>query len=112
MLMTVKEFVEKWADGSQPDIDVYDDVCEELAIAYCGCLRLTDDGERHFEEVLGYTMEVLLEGRNCPVAIIYIDSDKDGLWEERLEKASEFFYSAAGYCPDEDFQKWFIEVEE
>ena len=111
MLMTVKEFVEKWADGTQDDIDVYDDVCEEVAIAYCGCLKLTDEGRKHFKDVLNYTIDVndSISSNEVPWAIVYVD-DEEGVWQEKLEKAKEFFYSAAGYCSCDDYDKWFKEV--
>ena len=41
--MTVREFIKR-----DDDIDVYDDVCEELGIAFCGPLELTPEGEKQF----------------------------------------------------------------
>lgn len=109
MKMTVREFVERWADGTQDDIDVYDNVCEELGIAYCGGATLTKCGEKKFAEVLEYEIEVI-EPKckyDCPVAIVDIDDDD---WEKKLKRAKEFFYAAAGYCPDRDYRKWFKEA--
>lgn len=35
--MKVRDFIKQ-----SIDVDVYDDVCEELAIAFCGPMELTD----------------------------------------------------------------------
>lgn len=113
MLMTVKDFVEKWADDMQDDIDVYDDVCEEIAIAYCGGYSLTDEGKEHFKEVLTYNIEVVEPDFKqyipYPYAIIKVD-DEEGVWQKKLKKAKEFFFAAAGYCACDDYDKWFEEV--
>lgn len=86
------------------DIDVYDDVCEELGIAFCGPMRLTPEGERQFAEVLNYEIKIQTFG-GMMNAIVQIDGDG---WKKRLKKAIEFFHSAAGYCSCEDYDKWFI----
>ena len=100
--MKVKDFI-----NIDYDIDVYDNVVEELGIAFCGPLELKAEGKRKFAEVLDYDIEIHTDPRYS-VAIIDIDKDD---WELRLQKAKEFFYSAAGYCADEDFQKWFKEID-
>lgn len=96
--MKIAEFIKR-----EDDIDVYDNVCEELGIAFCGPLELTEEGKEHFKEVLDYDINVC-EGSCC--AVVNIDFDD---WEERLRKAKEFFYSAAGYVEDVLYQKWFVE---
>ena len=99
--MKIKEFITLNAD-----IDVYDDVCEELGICFCGPMGLTEDGKAHFAEVLEYDIDVDLHP--CASAVVHIDGDG---WKKRLRKAEEFFYSAAGYCADEDYQRWFVSPE-
>ena len=94
--MKVKDLIEQ-----EIDIDVYDNVCEELAIAFCGPLALTEQGEKKFSDGLEYGIE-LGDG----VCIVNCDASGDE-WENRLEKAKEFFYAAAGYCAEEDYNKWF-----
>lgn len=96
--MKVREFITR-----EDDIDVYDNVCEELGIAFCGPLKLRAEGKKKFTEVLEYDIDV--QEKYC-TAIIDVDGDK---WKEKLRKAKEFFYAAAGYCADEDYQKWFRE---
>lgn len=105
MRMTVEEFIELWANGTHDDIDVYDNVCEELAIAYCGT-QLTEAGKEQFKEVLGYEIDVDTDPR-WPQAVIDVDGD-EGVWQHKLAQASALFYSIAGYCKDTDWNKWFI----
>ena len=83
------------------DIDVYDDVCEELGIAFCGPLYLTDAGKNRFSEVLGYNV-ILRDG----ICVVEVDAP-EGIWQHRLDKATEFFESAAGYCDADDYDRWF-----
>lgn len=100
------------------DIDVYDDVCEELGIAFCNPFDddevhewdeyLTKCGMEQFKEVLDYPMEIYYGYvGGCMNAIVHIDDDDDKVWKRRLRKAEEFFESAAGYCSCEDYDKWF-----
>ena len=106
MKMTVKEFVKLWEDGTHNDVDVYDNVCEELGIAFCGSVKLTSEGKKEFSDVLEYEIDV--DEDEC-YAIIDID-DEEGIWQKKLKRAKQFFYSVAGYCNDENYNKWFKEV--
>lgn len=91
------------------EVDVYDDVCEELAICFCAPQELTEEGYAHFAEILEYEVEIDTSG-TIETAVIKIDGDDGNGWKKRLRKAKEFFYSAAGYCADSDYQKWFKEM--
>ena len=90
------------------DIDVYDNVCDDIGIAFCGPMKLTEAGEQHFEEVLNYPV-TLKKYSGDVVAIVIVDNPDKG-WEKRLNKAKDFFYSLAGYCDSDDYDKWFVEV--
>ena len=85
------------------DVDVYDNVCEELAIAFCGPMELTEEGKEKFVEALEYDVDVDVRFNLAVVDIDYPD------WKTRLRKAKEFFYGMAGYCAESDYEKWFIE---
>ena len=87
------------------DIDVCDDVTagEELCIACCGPIQLTDEAKTKFAEVLELDVE-FLDGS----AVIKVDAPEDDDWRRRLELATEFFEAAAGYCDDADYDEWFI----
>ena len=86
------------------DIDCYDDVCEEIGIAFCGPMELTEEGEKKFAEVMHYPIELDMKHGTC---IIKVDDPSDIVWKKRLRKAKEFFYSIAGYCSYDDYDKWF-----
>ena len=103
IIMKVKEFIKQ-----SVDIDVFDDICEELYIAFCGPMELTPAGKKHFREVLGYEVELHNNGAAI-VGIVHIDDPDDDVWEARLEKAKEFFEACAGYCTVDEFEKWFKE---
>ena len=83
-------------------VDVYDDVCEALAIAMDGPIRLTKAGKKKFEDVLDYEVK-LADG--C--AIVSVDGP-DGVWQKKLRNAQQLFEGAAGYCTVEDYDKWFV----
>ena len=104
--MKVKEFVKAWESDTHNDVDVWDNVCEELGIAYCSGIKLTKKGKEHFKEVLDYDIDV---DEDYCTAIIDVD-DEEGVWQKKLKKAKEFFYSAAGYCDESDYDKWFAEA--
>lgn len=96
--MKVKDLIQQ-----DIDIDVYDDVCEELGIAFCGPLELTEHGAQKFAEVLNYEVQL---HNDC--AIVCVDAP-EGEWQRRLRKAKKFFYAAAGYCAEEDYNNWFVD---
>ena len=100
--MTVKDFIKQ-----DVDIDVYDDVCEELGIAFCGPLEISKTGERRFKDALALPIEILSDRHGNPtVAVLKISERKD--WEKALEAGKDFFESAAGYCAASDWDRWFI----
>ena len=90
--------------GQSVCMDVYDNVCEELAIAFDGPQKLTEEGKNHFAEVLEYEVMLKYNGADT-VAIVDVDEDD---WEDRLERARELFEGMAGYCSMEDYDKWFV----
>lgn len=100
--MTVRDLI-----AQEIDIDVYDDVCEELAIAFCGPMELTAEGEKEFAEVLDYDITIYnLSRSGYQVVSVHVDGDD---WKKKLRKAKKFFDSAAGYCDVDDYEKWFKE---
>lgn len=101
MKMTIQDLIRK-----EIDIDVYDDVCEELGVAFCGPQPLTPEGEKEFAEIMDYEIKINLSSYGgLPAAILLIDQFED--WEDRLQKAKKFFESAAGYCACSDYDRWF-----
>lgn len=99
--MTIRDLI-----SMDIDIDVYDDVSEELGIAFCGSIQLTLLGEKKFSEVMEYPVTIKND-----IAIIRIDHIDEKVWKDRLHKAKEFFYAVAGYCSDSNYNKWFREMK-
>lgn len=101
--MTIRDLIQQ-----EIDIDVCDDVCEELSIAFCGPLRLTEEGQKQFADVMDYPVKLHPYGDTI-IAVVMIDGPDGDAWEGRLEKAKDFFESAAGYCACSDYDHWFID---
>ena len=103
--MTIRDLIQQ-----EIDIDVYDDVCEELGIAFCGPQPLTPEGEKEFAEIMDYEIQINpCSYGGLPAAILVINGLDD--WKDRLGKAKHFFWSAAGYCAYDDYVRWFGEDE-
>ena len=96
--MTVRDLLKM-----EIDVDVYDSICDEIAIAFCGAVKLTEEGETHFSEVLDYPVEF---NRDCSNVIVMLD-ETEGVWQKQLRKAKDFFWSLAGYCDADDYDRWF-----
>ena len=100
----MKEILEVWQLLERDvDLDVVDDVCEDLNIAFVGPQKLTKEGRDHFAPVLDYEVDV---DEDAGTAVLMIGNSK--YWKEKLKKAKELFYGMAGYCSMEDYDKWFV----
>lgn len=86
------------------DIDVYDDVCEELAVAFVGPQTLTEAGKKKFAEVLEYDVELCAD---C--CVVSLDDPDETIWKRRLRRAKTFFEAMAGYCAVADYDAWYEE---
>ena len=101
MRMTIREFIKLWADGTHNDIDVTENVSESFCIAYCGN-QLTKAGEKEWNDVLKYTIDVDEDPR-WPVAVVDMEDASD----EDIYRVCTFFYALAGYCAESDYDLWF-----
>ena len=85
------------------DIDVYDDVCDALQIAFVGPAILTDEAEKDFADVLDLEVK-LRNGYMFDYEATY------GLVKcgtvKMAERASKFFCMLAGYCSCETYDKY------
>lgn len=99
---TVREFI-----AQDVDMDVYDDVTDELGIAFVGPMELTDEGKEHFAQVLDLEMMVKEAPGFGTNAYVLIDGTDGNGWKKRLKQAKEFFEAAAGYCSADDYDRWF-----
>ena len=100
--MTVKDLL-----PMEIDVDVVDDVCEELYIAFCGPVKLTEEGQKHFADALEIEVKPTYDS---DLWLVCVDDADESVWKHRLKVAKQFFRSAAGYCADSDFKKWFSDV--
>ena len=101
--MKVKDILEQ-----EICIDVYDNVCEELGIAFDGPMELTEVGREKFAEVLEYDVQLHYNGADT-VAIVDVDDKDDDEFERKLAAAKELFESMAGFCTVDEWKLWFKE---
>ena len=94
--------LEEMLTGIDFDVDVCDDYADDLYIAFCSPLALTDDGRKEFKDILD--LEVIIDDE-YPEACVLL-SDKPN-YEHLHRVLKDFLYSAAGYCSDSDWNKWF-----
>lgn len=92
------------------DIDVYDADTDGIGIAYCGPTGLTAAGAEYFKDVLDYEVEFVDGTYAGDIAVVKIPDDVD--YDEKLDRCSEFFGALAGYCSQDDWDKWFYWLEE
>ena len=104
---TVREFIKRCED-----IDIYDDVCEGLGIAFCGPMGLTEDGEKRFSKIIDLKVDIYSYDDGYINAVLRINDESSKVWKCRLRIAKEFFEGMAGYCSEENYDKWFIEIDE
>lgn len=99
--MKVKDLLEM-----EISVDVYDNVCEELAIAFEGSMELTEAGLEKFGEVLEYDVTFSNSG-NFINAIVDVDDEDEDEFERKLARAKELFESMAGWCTVSEGKLWF-----
>lgn len=101
--LTLRDFIKL-----EEDIDIYDDVCEELGIAFCGPVKLTQEADNYFSDILDLNVDIFTDFQGYKTAVLKIDDPDEKVWTNRLKKALEFFEGAAGYISESQFDKWFI----
>ena len=89
-------FVMKIRDFLKLEVDI--DVMGNIAVAFCGPLELTPEGIEHFSDILDLEIEV-------GPSEAYVNASNSRLYD----KAKELFWSAAGYCSDTTWSKYFKE---
>ena len=91
----------------EQDTDIYDDVYDGIGCCFCGALRLKPEGKKRYADILDLDIEMV---GNCE-ALIHIDDPDAETVKRRYRLAKDFFWSAAGYCADDDWHKWFYEQD-
>lgn len=99
--MKVKDLMEM-----QISVDVYDNVCDELAVAFEGPMILTEAGMKKFGKVLEYGVTLNNNG-NLINAIVDVDDEDEAEFERKLAAAKELFESMAGWCTMDEGKEWF-----
>ena len=87
------------------DIDIEDNVCQEIGLAFVGPIELTKEGKEKFKDVLEY--EVRLYEEESWASVKCNDQEPEIKWLTKFKKVQEFFKACAGYCSAKDFDKWF-----
>lgn len=89
------------------DIDVCDDVEDEFCVAFVGPQGLTEAGRERFGPVLGLDVSLRLDDEldRLDLATVHIDGDD---WKKKLARVKALFRAAAGYCPADDYNRWFM----
>lgn len=96
--MKLREFI-----GIGQDTDIYDDVYDGIGICFCGALKLKKEGQKRYANILDLDVEMVGNYE----AVIHIDDPDEDIVKARYRLAKDFFWSAAGYCADDDCHKWF-----
>lgn len=102
--MKVKDLLEQ-----EICIDVYDNVCEELAIAFDGPMELTEAGKQKFAEVLEYDVSLMSvhDHHANVITVLDVDDPDEVEFERKLAAAKELFESMAGWCTMDEGREWF-----
>ena len=85
------------------DIDVYQDCIDEDGVAFGGVL-LTSEGKKHFAKVMNLEVE---KGFCWGYPCIWVKVDGVPNDIKLAHKVNELFWAAAGYCTEEEWNKWF-----
>lgn len=94
------------------DIDVYDNVVEGIGIAFCGPVKLSNEGMVKFDQVMDYEITIYRLSDGCDVCIITTDDEEPEVpYTNKLRLAEEFFFACAGYCDSDNFDVWFVDED-
>lgn len=99
--MTIRELM-----GYEIDVDVANNVTDSLGICLCCPMQLTEEGEREWGDVMKYVVNVYGEDN---YATCIVDDDPNTPWNIKAKRLDQFLWAAAGYCSEEDYDKWFTE---
>ena len=102
--MLFKDFI-----AQEIDIDTYNSYTD-WGICFCGPCKLTDEGKKEFEDILDLEVEICKDTffgyGDCAIVEVIELPHKD---EEKIyRKVKNFLASAAGYCSESNYDKWFI----
>ena len=93
-------------------MDVYNDVTDDMACAWCGTI-CTDYGKEVYKDILELPAELQKDtwfGGDARCIVVTIDQFDD--WEEKWDEAAALFSDMAGYISEEDYTQRFSDGEE
>lgn len=99
--MTIRELM-----GYEIDIDIANNVTDSLGCCLVCPTKLTEEGEREWGDVLDYVVDVYGDDN---YAECIVDDDHNIKWQTKKRRLDEFLASAAGYCSEYDYNKWFMD---
>jgi hypothetical protein len=100
--MTIRELM-----SYDIDIDIANNVTDSLGMCLCCPVKLTDEGKYDWHDVLNYVVDVY--GDDNYAECIVDDEEPEIPWNKKLRRLNNFLNSAAGYCSEENYEKWFLE---
>lgn len=89
------------------DMDVYNDVTDSVYPAWCGN-TFTEEGREYFKEALELEADIRTIW-DCPSILVHTDGEN---WKHNNALVRDLFDAMAGYCTDEEYERWFIDDEE
>lgn len=90
------------------DCDVFNTLTDSCDIAFVGPIAMTDAGKEEFSDILNLQVRVDTDS-DYPTAVVEI-TDSGAI--EKLRKLRTFLKSAAGYCPQSTWDRWFYFPDE
>jgi hypothetical protein len=102
--MTIRELM-----SYEIDIDVVNNVTDSLGCCLVCPTELTEEGEREWGDVLNYIVNVY--GDDNYAECIVDDGEPELSWNKKLRRLNRFLNSAAGYCSEDDYNKWFSDED-
>lgn len=93
--------------GMGIDVDVYDNVCDDIGIAFCGPMVITDLGKEKFKTALNLECELITRNGYTECTVNVESGLHPDAWKANLKEAKQFFYAIAGYCSADDYDLWF-----
>lgn len=99
--------LEEMLTGIDFDVDVCDDYMDDLDVAFCPPICLTEAGREKFKDILDLDVRV---NKSHSYALVLIDDKENCGYLHKM--LVDFVWSLAGYCSDSDWNKWFYYPDE
>lgn len=99
--MTIRELMEY-----ECDIDIVNNVTDSLGCCLVCPKQLTEEGYEDWKDVLDFVVDVYGDDN---YAVCIVDDDPNIKWQTKIRRLNCFLNSTAGYCSEEDYDKWFID---